>query len=48
MPKRETAQHRVACLLTRAQYEAIKEAADAVGLSLSSYMRQAAVKEATK
>lgn len=46
MAKKETVQHRVNCLLTRAQYEAIKAAADALGLSLSAYIRLAAVKEA--
>jgi uncharacterized protein (DUF1778 family) len=44
--KKETVQHRVNCLLTRSQYDAIKGAADRQGLSLSAFMRLAAIQAA--
>ncbi len=45
---KDVAVHRVACLLTRPQYDLIKDAADKAGLSLSAYVRYAAIKWATK
>ena len=47
MAKREVKVHRVNCLLTMSQYKAIKAAADAAGLGLSAYMRQASLYRAT-
>lgn len=48
MAKRETMQHRVGFLITKTQYLAIKAAAERVGLGVSAYIRQAAIKEAAK